>query len=96
MLKENCDIQRPSHGGIVIKKNLDSILSLTRPTAMCANSGKRLPGLPRGSSPIIPDGWAHASAGLYVPLSCRKTVFNYLTHLKYRREVARQVLSAGA
>ena len=32
----------------------------------------------------------------YVPFSCRKAVFNYLTHLKYRREIARQVLSAGA
>ena len=31
----------------------------------------------------------------YASISCRKTIFSYLTHLKYRREMARHALSAG-
>lgn len=57
---------------------------LARPTAICARRGRRLPGLPTGSSPSLPEGCAPAG----LRLSQSQPDSTRTTHLKYRTEIA--------
>ena len=89
MLKKKlCDVRR----GIVISENLESTILDASDSHVC----QKWQQVARSTSWILADHtrWMGTCRTMF-RLVCRETIFSHLTHLKYRREIARQVLSAG-